>query len=359
MLAALDAGEFPSGASLPAERTLALRLAVSRVTVRAALARLEHRGVIGPNPHGRGRVVRARADGEATHPLVTRSVVVLSLLGQHGNADAPPWYLRTDAALVRDLHQRGWFALTVGAERFDRAQCELIARSRPRGAVIGTGGEGAEGLALARALSSAGVRVVTTSDDPAWDGFDRVLFDHEAGGELLAESLIARGCRRLLPIAQADPPGGRQPWWLERRLAGIGRALARHGLPRLAPVEMPFVPDGIEDPARHDLRVRHCVGYLVDRIRPDGEPVDCVLALSDGDVFPLTGACRLLGITPRIAGYDNYWSQSAARAWEAMPPLATIDRGDAELGRALSETLFAPPSPPLRRLIAPRLVIPA
>lgn len=59
---AIRAGEYPPGSSLPSEAQLSLRFAVSRGTVRQALAALRSEGLIGG---GRGRVPVVRRPGLA------------------------------------------------------------------------------------------------------------------------------------------------------------------------------------------------------------------------------------------------------------------------------------------------------
>ena len=60
-------GEFPAGPSLPPERDLAEDLGVSRLTLRAAMARLETEGLVRP-VHGSGnRVLDFRESGGRYH----------------------------------------------------------------------------------------------------------------------------------------------------------------------------------------------------------------------------------------------------------------------------------------------------
>jgi GntR family transcriptional repressor for pyruvate dehydrogenase complex len=69
------AGRIPAGSRLPAERELAVSLGVNRLTLRAALARLEATGLVSTR-HGSGTVVaswRERVGLEAL-PMVLRSL---------------------------------------------------------------------------------------------------------------------------------------------------------------------------------------------------------------------------------------------------------------------------------------------
>lgn len=65
-------GAFPPGSTLPPERELAEQLGVNRTSLRQALARLQHMGLIEAR-HGSGNVVR---DPEGlTHPAVVEALV--------------------------------------------------------------------------------------------------------------------------------------------------------------------------------------------------------------------------------------------------------------------------------------------
>src|SRR5581483_158704 len=80
-------GEFPAGRDLPGERELALRLGVSRLTLRAALARLEGEGLVQP-VHGSGnRVLDFRETGgvELVGYLVALSPGGTEALGLFGS----------------------------------------------------------------------------------------------------------------------------------------------------------------------------------------------------------------------------------------------------------------------------------
>ena len=66
---AVECGEYLPGSALPAERELAVRLGVSRVTVRQAIAQLVERGLV-VRRHGSGTFVAPRRQEERIqHPL--------------------------------------------------------------------------------------------------------------------------------------------------------------------------------------------------------------------------------------------------------------------------------------------------
>ncbi|WP_225430136.1 GntR family transcriptional regulator [Deinococcus detaillensis] len=66
--AAIERGEYPAGSALPAERELAARLGVSRVTVRQATLKLAERGLV-VRRHGSGTFVAASGPERIQHPL--------------------------------------------------------------------------------------------------------------------------------------------------------------------------------------------------------------------------------------------------------------------------------------------------
>ena len=65
---AIERGEYPPETALPAERELASKLGVSRVTIRQAIARLSQSGLV-QTRHGSGTFVTGRAAGRIQHPL--------------------------------------------------------------------------------------------------------------------------------------------------------------------------------------------------------------------------------------------------------------------------------------------------
>ncbi len=103
-------GEYGVNARLPPERMLAERLGVSRISVRAALARLESRGMIEIQP-GSGTVVRARHHWS------------FAALGGHVRHAARRGDLDTLASSVREiLAFRRFLLIDVGCRGLRRPQ---------------------------------------------------------------------------------------------------------------------------------------------------------------------------------------------------------------------------------------------
>jgi DNA-binding LacI/PurR family transcriptional regulator len=107
-------------------------------------------------------------------------------------------------------------------------------------------------------------------------------------------------------------------------------------------------------------------GHLAPYLTGD-ESIDALIAVTDGEVYVLAAACRLLGKEPNkdvlLVGYDHYWEDAAEREMESVVPVATIDKRNPELGAALVQLLSeriesqSPHNAPHCRTLAPHLVV--
>lgn len=129
LVAGILDGTYPAGARLPAERELAARLGVARVTVRAALRRLIEWGVV-TTRQGSGAVVRPRREWTAdalapalTHALASGDLASLLLLARDG--------LELRRSLVLDLVGRAAGRVARGA--LDGARAVVRAAWAKRG----------------------------------------------------------------------------------------------------------------------------------------------------------------------------------------------------------------------------------
>jgi len=91
-----------------------------------------------------------------------------------------------------------------------------------------------------------------------------------------------------------------------------------------------------------------------------------VMLASDGEVPPAAAACRLLGKRPRedvyLVGYDNYWSGTPWRPFEACGPQATVDKLNYQCGQEMVRLLMERvqgrlPGAKQCRVIEPKLVV--
>jgi DNA-binding LacI/PurR family transcriptional regulator len=368
LLALMVQGELAPGARLPAERELAERFGVSRRTVNLALEQLQEQGVVDQvSP----RIRRVANDLAPRLRGLRRTVVVVT--GRH--ADRSDRYGddgMIDEALA-GISEQGLQPVTRSHDSLDRAAIRHLVTQQPVGLVLlGQAANSPTGQAAARELLAIGVPVVGYTDVMVRDAvaslpIDRVGSDQRAGGRLITEHLIARGCRRILRFWTTDSAHGPVRQWLVERDAGVRAALSEAGLPLLAPPDPPPIANGL-DPARaiFDRDVRIAAGFLAEHLLAD-EPVDAILARSDKEFVYLAAACRLLRREPGrdvlLAGYDHTLARYPERRWEPASPAATIDKRMAAIGHELVATMRQRLSGelvggPVLRRIAPHLVTP-
>ncbi len=114
-------GVYPAGSDLPGERELSTRLGVSRLTLRAALARLEAEGLVKP-VHGSGnRVLDFRDTGGVE---LLGHLLAIATSGGEGSAD------HGIALLANLLELRRFAAVSAVGFAAERASPEQIAELR-------------------------------------------------------------------------------------------------------------------------------------------------------------------------------------------------------------------------------------
>ena len=357
----LAAGQPPAGERLPAEQQLADRLEVSRGTVRAALVVLEREGWV------RGRLVLDQVLPQRPAPsaLMANTVVLVS-----AHANVPDRYrgsgysAAVDVGALDELHASGRALMALPPNGLDEAGLSELIHQRSRGVLVPMRACEAPGTwRLVVALREAGIPVVVNSGEEGYATCDRIEHDHAAGSRQLCAWLIAQGRRRIAFVTTKD----RRLHWVQSRIAGADAAMRSADLATQEPV---FVTGRlkVEDLAageRFAARTRLFAGYLAERLRGP-EPVDALLVASDGEVYPIAAALRLLGLVPQrdiaLVGYDGYWESCLdERACEATQPLATVDkdnhRSGIELVRLLEARLGGQlPDEPQRILLPPRFI---
>jgi DNA-binding LacI/PurR family transcriptional regulator len=194
-------------------------------------------------------------------------------------------------------------------------------------------------LQTAQELQKAGIPVVMYGNNPELREFDRVISDHEQGNYELTKWLIDQGCRRILRVLSEEIG---HSYWLEMRQQGYLRAMREAALSPHSPCCHPTWAPPETDRELFQSAVQVMAKHLAPYLASD-ESVQALMAVSDGDVYVLAAACRLLGKEPNrdvlIVGYDHYWADSDEREHETTVPLATIDKRNPELGVALVQVL--------------------
>lgn len=360
-------GVLTPGMPLPTEQSLSLQLEVPRATVNRAIQVLEREGLIRA---GGGRTRIVVDDSQKLHStLVRRAAVVfapsLEPSPHHRQSGWTDWITQ---GIVAELRTRGHNVLTINPGHIGPDEGSALLRDKPLGVIVsevfhGSSADPAPHLDLLEHLQRNGVPVVVYGGDPRLASFDRVTSDHEQGAYELTRWLVEQGRRR--PLLFFESPVN--SYWQEQRRLGYERAMREAGLkprpPRVAtqfPVESRGSGKHFEDVARF------AAGHLIEELSGE-QPADAILALSDGKVFPLARACRLLGKRVHedvaIVGYDNYYLDSWEREFESCVPLATVEKGNFEMGREMVGLLFdriegrLPAGVPQNRVIAPRLIV--
>ncbi|MDA3960196.1 MAG: GntR family transcriptional regulator [Planctomycetota bacterium] len=332
----INDGTLSPGSRLPAETRLAQQMGIARGTLRQALRELADAGLVEPQKN-RGHLVV----GPQRSRLLASTILVLGLYTE--THDPIPGYLEAvDAGAmgaIRDSHRN---ALSVHPRLFGAERAGELAAGSPLGAVCCVDPLGQEDLisGLMR-LRAAKVPVAMHADGPDLTNFDRVIGDHASGSAALTEQLIAAGRRRILRVW---PEVSANSYWLQERDRGHLTACARNGVTALPPLYYPTVANrgDVSDAAGFDRRVRQMCGFLVDRLRGPNA-IDAIMVCSDSGVAEAYAAARLCGLQPQrdldVVGYDNYWHLCWERAFEATPPLATVDKDNAAIGAAMVDLI--------------------
>lgn len=360
-------GQLPAGEPLPPENGLAEKLMVSRTTVRAAVKSIEEEGLVRVADNRRRIVVGnvSRRDS-----LLSGCVAIITHFGESWpsgvmNPVAKGWERYIQISLVDAIRDAGLHALTLRFDRLQDDQIKMLLADNPRGMVLMRPGLlSSEVLSLGRQLRDMGVPVTCYGYDSRFE-FDSVASDHAEGCRKLCDWLIKKGRKRLLRV-WTQSTESETPEWRKQRDLGYEAAIRAAGLEVLPPIEIPSLPDTkLQTREDYDMRARLILGYLWEHLSGP-QPADAILALTDGECYPISTACRLLGKEPQrditIVGYDNYWQDSPNRQWESVDPAATIDKLNLDLGRKLMELLLERssgtlPPEPQARLVTPKLCV--
>ena len=359
----ISSGVLAPGSPLPAERALSEKLDVPRATVRRAIQVLESEGLI-RSTDGLTRMV-ADADDARHAGVMKKTVIVLAPSAEQDPRHIQPgWTDRITQGILDAVRGRGLHAMLLNPSELGVAEMYQIADDRPKGVLIpevfrGLHADPTAGVPLLKRLKAKGVPAVVYGGDPRLAPFNRVMSDHTAGARAVTRWLLDQGRRRPLLLVEKT----QQSYWVADRRRGYASAMDKAGLePHV--LEIPAFPDErTPDHEFFETVSRYVAGCLLEVIK-DTDPIDAIVAMSDGKVFPIVRALQLLGKRVHdevaVVGYDNYWGDSWEREFIDAAPLATIDKQNFEMGRAMVELLLdrcdKPHAEPISRVIQPRLV---
>ncbi|NNM87680.1 MAG: GntR family transcriptional regulator [Phycisphaerae bacterium] len=357
----IEQGRLQPGMPLPSERELCQHIGVGLATVQRALRVLTAEGLIQVRD-GHTRLL-ANAASSTVSAILRQTLMILAPaqapLAGHAQ---PGWseYIGIGAAAA--ARQEGQGVLSLAPTRLLNQPSDRMLSVRPSGLLVcEMAGPQRQALVdFIRILSREGTPVVVYGNSPLDQEYDRVISDHEAGAYSLTRNLLQRGCRRILPLFERPE----DMYWKKDRLAGYTRAMRESSL---EPLPTLWVDDigGRYTVEHFRVKSSYLAGQLVPHMTGPN-PVDAIMAASDGEAFSVAAACRLFGRQPQkdifLAGYDNYYGDSPEQEMESSIPSVTVDKQNFLIGQEMVQLLQAriagnAGAGPQLRLVPPRLLV--
>ena len=299
LLAAIAAGTYGVGESIPAERTLATRYNVSVATVRQALSLLDKAGLVS-REQGRGTIVRrrepildssggGRRKGVA-YVFIEREPAACSSSGMEFERSQSEMRRLDRLISARDSHLL--FAQTTTRQLAEGRLPKALDRDLTGGVFL----SGEVSDLDAYILREKGLSIVALGSQNISLTVSRVFCDVEQAAFLLTESLISQGDRDVVFVSE--------PFTCEatrESFAGYCRAATEKGKPRSSIVLSGTGEDSSE--------LRSALGKI---------GVGCGILLVNVSVFTMLDACRELGIDlttnpTAVLGYSGGLPDSIAR----------------------------------------------
>ncbi|NJL31299.1 MAG: LacI family transcriptional regulator [Phycisphaerales bacterium] len=294
--------------------------------------------------------------------LLAQSVLVISQTTQV--SDDPVgygWSGYVTSGVMHGLAQEQSHAMILDINNLDLAGLDRFLASHPQGLIVPE----LEGAKIsvaqwAKHADLAGVPVTVFGDEQGLQRYDRVVPDHEAGSYDLTRWLISTGRQHIRMVEGHSNP----PRWALARRRGYERAMREAGLTVLDPLLCPEGRfEGLNDESAFQSHAQLLAGALAPLLVKQ-EPVDALMAVTDGVVPWIAAGMKMLGKVPNqdiaLVGYDDYWDQAPTREFEPTPPLATINKNNFQMGRELASLLQQRrkqelPEGPQLRLVRPTL----
>lgn len=308
-----------------------------------------------------GKAPASRQKGGSS--LLRKSIVVIApeTKSPHPGHHQTGWTEHLILGTIHQLRVNRQPIITLEPSSLEAQDIRDLIEDQPAGVII-VGDPVIEEpvLRAATRMRLSGVPIVVYGDSPEAADFDRVTSDHDQGSYDLTRWLLEQGCQRILEV-WTEPADG---YWFTRRHEGHERAMQEAGREALEPCLHPPYSPVNADNASFQKAIRLVAGYLAEHLSLN--PINAIMAASDGNVSVIAGACRLLGKEPNkdvlIVGYDHYWEDILERQFEPAAPLATVDKRNHVMGtemvRLLQERVEGRlPDEPQRRVVASQMVV--
>ncbi len=363
----ISEGKIQSHERLPAITKLADEFNVTRHAVYAAIQKLEKEGWFYKQRNRYFACQPVRPQGLVA---ASQSIVILAdpVEMNFTNMLVPGYDRSIEVGAMLATRQSMLHPLDMDPARLDVNPVEFkqLISQRPVGFI-------AFHQTLIRELSQRALRMIAESCLPVvvyngsetYNDFDTVESDHEHGAYELTKLLINRNRKRILPFVPAGDEDGPDPAWVDHRQQGYERAMREAGLEMMPALRCSGMPTAIRTEQDFEFQVNLTAGAMA-RYIVDERPIDAIMAVTDSLCPAIIHACRRFKKRPNIdidiVGYDNYWSDTLIRNWEPTPPLASVDKHNFELGKALVDLLLDRinhriEAPFQHRLIKPDIVL--
>jgi len=347
-------GSLKTGSLVPAENLVAEELNISRGTVRTAMDELEVEGILERRNRRRYVTNRGAAPGGMNNLVL--------FLGAAENVEKfknTGFLLAIQAGVMDRLAELKKHVISANFDKLEYSELDLLTNLRPEGALVSQEIlQSAAGPDILKYLTGRQIPAVLEYTDSRYANYDRVVSNQMLGNYLLTKYAIDSSFKKILCFYPE--------YWYNFRHQGYRKAMLEANLTPMPPIAgRPMKKEYSYNEYHFHQAVMLNLGFLYDYFRQYGE-ADCIFANSDWEVAIIAAACRKLGKNPGkdifFMGYDNKYMYNPWEKFEDTVPLATIDKHNDELGRALVNTLFERISgklddKPILKLIDPELII--
>ncbi len=369
LIGRIEDGRLNPNALVPSIRSLAEEFQTTKHSVHVAIRQLEKEGWC-YKEGSRYFVAKPALEGSGMITPAESVVILADPVEMNFNNLLVPGYDRSiEVGAMLSVRHFLLHPLVWDPRRFEQEPRKLrhIIDRRPIGVIVFHNTDIAElSEPLLNKIRNAGIPVAVYGNGRQFEKFDTVESDHEYGMYMLTRYLIQRGRRRILRLVPFSKKHESDLSWFAARHRGYDRAIAEAGLEPLDPLHMEdgTTLSGNQREFEHSV---HLISGLLTEHMVCNEPVDAIMTTSDGDCFPVISACKRFRRIPHrdidVVGYDNYWMDSFSRNYEPTPPLATVDKHNFELGKALVDLVLARarkelPAKAEHRLIRPEIILP-